>query len=442
MKSNILYKNDYNYKFNEFFRNHRFKHQTNKKLNNSTPFSLNSENKLNENQSFYQDYDEYSHLIPQNSFLKIDENIFKDYKKLYKTLINKERNTSTTKIKLTPFQKIVELKKSIKQKLYEKGLENNNINRSIGEMKIQKIDQKDCDLILEPLINQKSAYKDKNSIIKKFQRINIQEGSDRFVHKSLIEDQLSPLISEQIFTNDKQNNYYDIDYSTNQISKDKDSDEQKVFKEKLVDVKNKKDYTNYYKSLRESVFFKNFGNEEDNLKIKETIKNSKETQTINNLINNKTRIFLKNNNLSLIKEKTTEANISTKESALNIQEKDETNQNLFYSKKILDTNVIRSYNNAGIDKKKKINLITYNDSNNNKSKKNDFDNSKGSRSKKIIFEEKDPLQHSNEIMKNNKNLYYFDTFNNDFYENNSNEDIKKKDNINSFSDNTNKSFLK
>jgi len=363
-------KTDYNHKFNEFFKSHnKQKVQRNNKinLNISNLYSFKPENRPivnqicynnNQNKSISQENDEYSHLIPENSFLNVDENIFKDYKSLHKILRSKERKQSNLKIKMTPFQKFVELKKSFKHKIYEKGKENNlSNNKSIGEINVKKIVDKKFMLNLKPLNNQKYAFKERSSILRKFEHIHLKQTLDRFTHRHRIEQQISPLISEHIIPNDRENNVYEKNSPPKEtiiygnLLSDQERNLEKYSTNNINNIR--KDYTSYYKSFRDSVFYKSFEAEEEEyecLKVNETIKNNQETQTNLNTSANKTTIFL-NNNLTEIKEKVTnEINLCENESFIKHQ-KNEHHNNIKKFILIKDRNVISSYNN--IDKEKK-----------------------------------------------------------------------------------------
>jgi hypothetical protein len=354
----------------------------------------------NQNYSHFQKNDEYANLIPENSFLKVDENIFKDIN-LYKILLNKERKPYNTKIKLTPFQKKVEVKKSDKLKIYEKSKENNFFNKSIREMKILKIDHKDFYFNLNHLNSKGSNNKDRISIIRKLQRIQIKENSERFFHRSLIEDQLSPLITEGIFTSEKkENNFNETNLSAKENLNNKVQPE---------NINNKKDYTDYYKCLRGSVFFRNFESEYDSLKPQEISMNNQECQTKLNLVNNKTTIVLNNSFPSITEKLDNESYLATKESNVNIKENQEFHQKILPFKKILDKNTTCSYNYIGDQNKKSSGLFDYNLNKNNKIKKNDLENSKSSLTHRYIVEDRDPIINSNGKIKkkpSNFNNYY------------------------------------
>jgi len=376
----------------------------------------------NQNDCHSEENDEYAHLIPENSFLKVDENVFKDIN-LYKILLNKERKPYNTKIKLTPFQKIVEIKKSAKLKIHEKSKDNNFINKTIGEMKILKLDQKDFNLNSNHLKSRGSNNKDRISIIRKFQGIQIKENSERFFHRSLIEDQPSPLITEGILTSEKkENNFNETNLSA------KVSLNNKVQPE---NVNNKKDYTNYYKCLRESVFFRNFESEYDKMKPQEISLNNQECQTKLNLVNNKTAILLNNSIPSITEKLNNESYLAAKESNVKIKENQEFHQKVFPFKKILDKNSICSYNFISNQNKKSSGLFDYNLKKNNKIKKNDFENSKSTLTHRYIVEDPDSIINSNGKIKKKPSNF------NNYYSANNNKliDKTKNERMYSFKDN-------
>lgn len=211
---------------------------------------------------------------------------------------------------MTPFQKIVELKKSIKQKFLEKGKENNFINKSIGEINVQKIDKKVFNLNLEPLKVQRSAFKERKSILRKFEHMHLQDDYERFSHRNKLEEQTSPLISEHIQINQKENDITKEANSKNkEILNENTFSEREGYKEENAannknNYYNKKDYGDKYKCLRNSVFLKNYELENESLKENQITNHSRETQTTIHPYSSKTTVFFRNN-LTSVHEKIT-----------------------------------------------------------------------------------------------------------------------------------------
>lgn len=363
-------KSNFNDKINNFL--------INSKKNYQMKFNyLNLSNTYNrimdeqQNKSFFQNNQEIIHLIPENSFLKVDEQTFKDYKILYKKFLEKERFMINLKNKFTPFQKFIEMKKSIKQKLLEKVKVNQFSDKSLGQMNIKKIEENYVVTNPKQIFLENSSHQNKLMSLKRIEHIYDNENNPMIDFKNY-----GNLKKENQFVNSIES---DIKSKDTQFEKDEpliknDNKNSFIFnneKENLKIINNKKDYFNYYESLKDSIFFKDYqyykeqtdkkyfieiqSQNENNFDDIELINHEKmdankkceEVQTnINseNLYKKKT-ILLKSNASTNTEFLQNENNSQTKDSFIKNSDYEDFPK-IISSKKILERNSIDSYNSV------------------------------------------------------------------------------------------------